>query len=56
MISNPAGWSLQHIMRIGTEELTVAGFLRDSQMNSMMASSKRFLVSETDFFMKKMIA
>lgn len=25
-------------MRIGTEELTVAGFLRDSQMNSMMAS------------------
>ena len=37
------------IMRIGTEELTVAGFLRDSQMNSMMASSKRFLVSETDY-------
>ena len=36
-------------MRIGTEELTVAGFLRDSQMNSMMASSKRFLVSETDY-------
>ena len=37
------------IMRIGTEELLVAGFLRDSQMNSMMASSKRFLVSETDY-------
>ena len=37
------------IMRIGTEELTVAGFLRDSQMNSMMASSKRFLVSEADY-------
>lgn len=38
-----------HLMRIGTEELTIAGFLRDSQMNSMMASSKRFLVSETDY-------
>jgi len=37
------------VMRIGTEELTVAGFLRDSQMNSMMASSKRFLVSEADY-------
>ena len=36
-------------MRIGTEELTVAGFLRDSQMNSMMASSKRFLVCEADY-------
>ncbi len=37
------------VMRIGEEELRVAGFLRDSQMNSMMASSKRFLVSETDY-------
>ena len=37
------------IMKIGTEELLVAGFLRDSQMNSMMASSKRFLVSEADY-------
>ena len=37
------------VMRIGTEELTIAGFLRDSQMNSMMASSKRFLVSEADY-------
>lgn len=36
-------------LRIGTEELTVAGFLRDSQMNSMMASSKRFLVSDEDY-------
>ena len=36
-------------LRIGSEELTVAGFLRDSQMNSMMASSKRFLVSEADY-------
>ena len=30
-------------MQIGGEGLTIAGFLRDSQMNSMMASSKRFL-------------
>ena len=37
------------LMRIGTEELTIAGFLRDSQMNSMMASSKRFLVSGQDY-------
>ncbi len=36
-------------MRIGTQELTIAGFLRDSQMNSMMASSKRFLVNEQDY-------
>lgn len=36
-------------MRIGTQELTIAGFLRDSQMNSMMASSKRFLVNEHDY-------
>ncbi len=37
------------VMKIGTEELIAAGFLRDSQMNSMMASSKRFLVSEPDY-------
>ena len=37
------------MMTIGSERLTVAGFLRDSQMNSMMASSKRFLVSEADY-------
>ncbi len=30
-------------------EFTVAGFLRDSQMNSLLASSKRFLVSKNDF-------
>ena len=36
-------------MHIGTEELRVAGFMRDSQMNSMMASSKRFLVNESDY-------
>ena len=36
-------------MDIGGEKLKVAGFLRDSQMNSMMASSKRFLVSNVDY-------
>lgn len=34
---------------IGTRKFVVAGFIRDSQMNSMMASSKRFLVSEADY-------
>lgn len=37
------------VMRIGDKTLTVAGFIRDSQMNSMMASSKRFLVCEEDY-------
>ena len=36
-------------MQIGNEKLTVAGFIRDSQMSSMMASSKRFLVCEADY-------
>lgn len=36
-------------MHIGSEILTIAGFIRDSQMNSMMASSKRFLVTKTDY-------
>lgn len=36
-------------MQIADEKLTVAGFIRDSQMNSMMASSKRFLVCEEDY-------
>lgn len=31
------------------KEFTVAGFLRDSQMNSALASSKRFLSSKNDF-------
>jgi putative ABC transport system permease protein len=31
------------------KEFTVAGFLRDSQMNSLLSSSKRFLMSENDF-------
>ncbi|MDR0268048.1 ABC transporter permease [Paenibacillus sp.] len=34
---------------ISGKEFTVAGFLRDSQMNSMLASSKRFLISNHDF-------
>ncbi|WP_195573984.1 ABC transporter permease [Paenibacillus sp. 1001270B_150601_E10] len=34
---------------IGGKELTIAGFLRDSQMNSMLSSSKRFLVSANDY-------
>ncbi|NWL89027.1 ABC transporter permease [Paenibacillus sp. 79R4] len=34
---------------IGGKEFQVAGFLRDSQMNSMLASSKRFLISRSDF-------
>ena len=36
-------------MEIGSETLEIAGFIRDSQMNSMMASSKRFLVSQEDY-------
>ena len=34
---------------IGDQALQVAGFIRDAQMNSMMASSKRFLVAEEDY-------
>lgn len=37
------------IVRVGGTSLTVAGFLRDSQMNSLLASSKRFLVSPHDY-------
>lgn len=37
------------IMEIGSRKLTIAGFIRDAQMNSMMASSKRFLVNEEDY-------
>lgn len=36
-------------MQLASEKLRIAGFIRDSQMNSMMASSKRFLVSEADY-------
>lgn len=36
-------------MQIGNKEFNIAGFIRDSQMSSMMASSKRFLVNKTDY-------
>ena len=35
--------------RIGEEEFIISGFLRDSQMNSLLSSSKRFLVSKNDY-------
>lgn len=38
-------------MKIGDQALIIAGFIRDAQMNSMMASSKRFLVSREDYEM-----
>lgn len=41
--------SIGDSMRIGSEEFVIAGFIRDSQMNSMMASSKRFLVCKADY-------
>lgn len=31
------------------KKFTVAGFLRDSQMNSLLASSKRFLINKNDY-------
>lgn len=34
---------------ISEKEFTVAGFLRDSLMNSTLSSSKRFLISENDY-------
>lgn len=34
---------------IGGKELIVAGFLRDSTMNSSLSGSKRFLISENDY-------
>ncbi|MGN0389553.1 MAG: FtsX-like permease family protein [Wujia sp.] len=43
------GVKLGDTMGIGDRTLTVAGFIRDSQMNSMMASSKRFLVCAEDY-------
>lgn len=51
----PVGYMKDGTAKVGDKvmidgkELTVAGFLRDSQMNSMLASSKRFLVSENDY-------
>ncbi|MGE7839416.1 ABC transporter permease [Lysinibacillus sp. NPDC093712] len=37
------------IAAISGQSFTVAGFLRDSQMNSMLSSSKRFLISKNDY-------
>lgn len=36
-------------VRIGPEQWAVAGFLRDAQMNSPLAGSKRWLIAEEDF-------
>jgi putative ABC transport system permease protein len=36
-------------VRIQGREFRVAGFVRDSQMNSALSSSKRFLVNEADY-------
>lgn len=36
-------------LTVGDERLTIAGFIRDAQMNAMMASSKRFLVNAADY-------
>jgi len=43
------GISVGDIMTIGEKELVIAGFMRDPQMNSMLASSKRFLVNAEDY-------
>lgn len=43
------GLTIGDTMQIGANSFIIAGFLRDSQMNSMMASSKRFLVSQSDY-------
>jgi len=37
------------IVEVAGKAFTVAGWLRDSQMNSLLSSSKRFLVSHNDF-------
>jgi len=36
-------------VNVAGKQFYVAGFLRDSQMNSLLSSSKRFLVSQNDF-------
>ena len=36
-------------LRLRGKSFVIAGFLRDSQMNSLLSSSKRFLVSPNDF-------
>jgi putative ABC transport system permease protein len=36
-------------VEVAGKQFTVTGFLRDSQMNSLLSSSKRFLVSQNEF-------
>ena len=49
MFLNNGGIKVGDVMKIGDYPLIVAGFLRDSQMNSPLSSSKRFLVHQDDF-------
>ncbi len=43
------GLTVGNTLSVGEMRFTIAGFLRDAQMNSMMASSKRFLVNQADY-------
>lgn len=51
----PISYMRENITKVGDEavisgqKFVVAGFLRDSQMNSTLSASKRFLVSENDY-------
>lgn len=51
----PISYMRENITKVGDDavisgqEFVVAGFLRDSQMNSTLSASKRFLVSESDY-------
>lgn len=51
----PISYMKENITKVGDkavisgQEFVVSGFLRDSQMNSTLAASKRFLVSENDY-------
>lgn len=51
----PISYMRDNITKVGDkavisgQEFVVAGFLRDSQMNSTLSASKRFLVSENDY-------
>lgn len=49
------GLAVGKTVQIGENSFIIAGFLRDSQMNSMMASSKRFLVSSSDYVRLKAV-
>ena len=46
---NEYGINIGDTMKCEDFSLTVTGFIRDSQMNSMMASSKRFLVNDAQY-------